>query len=509
VLTNRKASRYVMMSLSGLMLVSLISAPLTVLAKTTPSSASKAEATTSGADSWRKTPPTLPQPRALQMPNPIVFSLPNGLKVELLEDHRVPFVTAQLGIKSGSVFDPKDKIGLASLTAEMLTEGTTTRNSKQLADEVDFLGAALKGGADADYMMVSGSVLSKYKDRFLNALSDVVLNPTFPEDELALAKTNILQELTVRRSRPSFLLEERFHKVIFGDHPYSVVAPTPESVNAITRADLESFHKEHFVPNESVLVVVGDFNPDEMKALIEKSFGTWKEGKLPAPDIANPPTLKGQKIYLVDRPGSVQSSLKLGNLAIKKTDPDYFAAIVANQILGGAAFSRLFLNIREQKGYTYGAYSGFAPRKEPGAFAAQAEVRTPVTGESLQEFLYEIQKLRNVKATDKELDAAKRYITGNFQLGLETQGGLAQRLLEQELYELPENYLETYTSKVMAVTPEDVRRVARDHMDLNDLAIVIVGDASKIKKELEYFAPLEVYDTTGKVVTESQPLTAN
>jgi zinc protease len=195
--------------------------------------------------------------------------------------------------------------------------------------------------------------------------------------------------------------------------------------------------------------------------------------------------------------------MRIGNVAIKKTDPDYFPMVVANHILGGAAHSRLFLNIREQKGFTYGAYSSLSASKQPGTFTAEAEVRTDVTAPSLEEFLYELDKIRNVKVTDKELKDSKAYIVGSFQLGLEVQSGLAQRLLELKLYDLPDNYLETYTNKVMAVTPDDVRRVARRLIDEDNLVIAVVGDAKKIKPELQYFAPVIVYDTDGKLSSDS------
>jgi len=327
-----------------------------------------------------------------------------------------------------------------------------------------------------------------------------VLNPSFPEDELKLKKTNLLQELVVKRSQPDFLQEERFNKVVFGNHPYAVIAPTPESVERMNVQSLKDFHAKHFVPNEAVLVVVGDFQTAAMQTLIEKSFGSWTMAALPVAELPQMPKQSGRRIYLVDRPGSVQAAVKLGNVAIKKKDPDYFPLLVANQILGGAAHSRLFLNIREQKGYTYGAYSGFAARRDPGAFAAEAEVRTDVTAPSLQEFLYELERIRNVKATDKEIKDAKNYLTGSFQLGLETQAGRAQKLLEVQLYDLPPDYLQKYTAQILAVTADDVRRVARKDIDLDNLAIVVVGDASKIKPDLQYFAPVDVYDTSGKLV---------
>lgn len=456
-------------------------------------------------EQWRKNPPASPPPRPFKLPTITSYKLDNGLQVQLIEDHRVPFLTVALGIKAGSAYESKDKLGLAEMTADMLNEGTTTKKSKEIADETDFIGGGLKAVSDFDFTIVSGSALSKYSDRLVDLLSDIVFHPTFPEEELKLAKTNLTQALAMKRSEPDFLVEERFNKVVFGDHPYSVVAPTPTTIENIARKDLQDFHDTHYLPNEATLVIVGDFDPAHLKQQIESKFGTgiWKSGTMPVVQMPQMPKQNGRKIYLVDRPGSVQSSIKLGNVAINKTDPDYFPVAVANQILGGAAHSRLFLNIREQKGYTYGAYSSVAAHRQPGPFAAEAEVRTEVTAPSLEEFLYELSRIRDVKVTDKELKDAKTYIVGSFQLGLETQSGLAQRLLELKLYDLPDNYLETYSDKVMAVTPDQIRKVARKVIDDNNLVISVVGDASKIKQDLQYFAPVEIYDTTGKLSSDA------
>lgn len=455
-------------------------------------------------EAWRKKPPVMPPPRPFKFPQVDAYRLPNGLTVQLVEDHRVPFITMSLGFKAGSSLEPAEMLGLAGLTASMLTEGTQSKTSKQIADEVDFIGGALNAAYDYDNSLISGSALSKYSDRLLNVLADVVLRPVFPQAELDLKKTNLIQDLIIKRSEPDFLLEERFAKVTFGNHPYSVIAPTKETVERITRQDLKDFHDRQYLPNNAYLVVVGDFDSSKLKNEIAAKFDEWKSGSATIVKQPEVPVQRGRKIYLVDRPGSVQSSIKLGNISIKKTDPDYFPMVVANQILGGGGNARLFLNIREQKGYTYGAYSAVGARRQPGAFGAEAEVRTDVTAPALEEFLYEISRMRNLKVSDKELADAKAFLAGSFQLGLETQSGLAQRLLEEKLYDLPDNYLETYIDKLLAVSVDDVRRVARKHIDEENLVIAVVGDAKKIKPDLEYFAAVDVYDTAGKLSKESK-----
>jgi zinc protease len=462
----------------------------------TPPSSSETAAANAAASKQSPPPPSAPHP--MHLPKPTTYKLPNGLTVVLLEDHRVPFLTFEIGIRAGDANDPKDLPGVSAVTSDMLNEGTTLRSGKELANAIDRIGGALKASSDPDFTVVSGSALSNNSAQLLGLAAEMVEHPTFPEAEFKLEKTNLLEELKMKRSNPSFLVNERFHKVVFGNHPYAVISPTTESVEKLSRQDLINFHKTHYLPNISSLVIVGDFNVDDMRKTIEKDFGTWKSESAPTGAGTPTATQSGQTIYLVDRPGSVQSSVKIGNLGIKKNDPDYFNVMVANQILGGSPSSRLFLNIREQKGYTYGAYSSFTPHVQPGFFSASADVRTPVTGPALKEFLLEMERIRNTAVSDSELQAAKNYLIGNFQSGFETQGNVAQRLLDEQIYNLPGDYLETFTNKISAVTPDDVKRVANKYIDLNNLAIAVVGDAKQIEPQLMEFAPVEVFDVSGK-----------
>jgi predicted Zn-dependent peptidase len=463
--------------------------------------ASGASPSPTGAAAQKSSPPPVGAPRPFKMPQAEEYQMASGLNVQLIEDRRSPFITFGLGIKSGASQEPGEKRGLSDITAGMLSEGTKSKTSKQIAEEIDFIGGGMNAGSDADFTLISGSALSQYKDRLFTVLADTILNPTFPEEELKLQKTNITQGIISKRSDPGFLMEERFNKVVFGEHPYATVLPKPEHIAAITRDDLVNWHKQHFLPNEAYLVVVGDFKSAEMKALLDKTFEGWKPGKLNHAADNAVPKLSGKRIYLVDRPGSVQSNIKVGNVGIKRTDPDYFPLLVANQILGGGGNARLFLNLREQKGYTYGAYSGFAARREPGAVYASTDVRTEVTGPALKEVFLELEKIRGGEVSDKELKNAKSYLVGSYQLGLETQGSITQRLLDAKMYNLPKDYLEKYSDNVLKVTAQDVQRVARSHMDLENATITVVGDASKICDELTPFAPIEMYDIHGKLVT--------
>lgn len=461
--------------------------------------------TTPDPEAWRATPPKVSEPRPFKLPEKSSFELENGLRVQMVEDHRVPWITVYLGFKAGTSLDKSDRLGIAEATADQLNEGTESRTSKQFADDIDLIGGRFGAFSDYDFTIVSASSLSNYKNRLLELVTDAVLHPSFTDEELKIRKDNWLQELVMQRTRPGFLVEERFSKEVFGSHPYSVVSPHPDMVSAITRDDLKKFHKSHYVPNGAIMLVIGDFESAKMKELITSSFGNWEKGETSIASVEDVRGRKGTHVYLVDRPESVQSSIKIGNIGIKKTDPDYFAIRVMNQILGGGANSRLFLNIREQKGYTYGAYSSVSSRVHPGSFSASADVRTEVTGPSVKEFLYELSRIRDKSVTKEELDAAKNYLAGQFQLDLETQSGLAQRLLEVSLFDLPSDYLEKYAQNIMSVSVEDVQRVANRLIQSDDLVIAVVGDAKKIKQELEPFGPVEVFNTSGEIHSDKNP----
>lgn len=456
-------------------------------------------------ESWRAKPPTLPAPKEFKMPEVRTYKLDNGLKVQLVVDHRFPYITTFLGMKTGTIADDPESLGVADMTADMLKEGTKTLKSKQIAEEVDFIGGSLNAISDYDFTIVSSSALSNYTDRMFSILHDVLFNPSFPEDELKLKKTNWIQELTMKRSNPDYLLEERFRKVVFGKHPYGVVSPTPAMIEKITQADLQKFHKANYIPNDSTLIVLGDIDEKKIDEQIKATFGSWEKGERKAGELAEAAVNKERRVYVVDRPGSVQTALMIGNLGIKKKDPDYFATRVMNQILGGSAHSRLFLNIREQKGYTYGAYSSMPARIYPDAFSAGASVRTEVTAPAVKEFLFELDRIRDSAVTKEEIDDAKAYLVGQYQLGLETQAGFAQRLLEVDLFDMPADYLETFTKKIMAVDAADIQRAANRVIQSKDLVITAVGDASKIKSGLETYGKVELYDANGEMTTMANP----
>jgi zinc protease len=304
--------------------------------------------------------------------------------------------------------------------------------------------------------------------------------------------------LIQQRAQPNFLASERTAKVMFGDHPYARISPSPESLDAMSRDMFVDFHRSRLVPNNAVMLIVGDIQVDEIVAKIEKMFGAWKREKLAQTDLPALPQLSGRKAYLVDRPGSAQSNIVIANAGITRTSPDHFPMLVMHTVLGANASSRLFMNLREEKGYTYGAYSSLDARRLAGTFRVSAEVRTPVTGASLREFFLELDRIRTERVPDEELRNAKSYLTGVFPIRIETQDGLIDQLTAVRMYDLPFDYLHTYRDKVNAVTAEEVQRVAQQHVTPDQAAVIVVGDAAEVECQVREHAPeIEFYDTEG------------
>ena len=450
-------------------------------------------------EDFRRVPPQPLASRQLNIPVPSESSLANGLRVVVVESDRLPLVNFRLAFRTGDAHDPKELPGLSDMLTHMLAEGTESYTSRALADETARLGATLTAGAASDYTTVAASALSSYGDEILQLLAEVALRPTVPEDELELAKQNSHQNLIAQRAQASFLATETLARVIFGEHPYHRVAPTHESIEGATREALLSFHRAKFVPNNAVLIAVGDVRQGELLKRVEELFGEWQPGELPVEQFPAPPERVERAAYIVDRPGSAQSNIIIANPAITRTHPDYFPMLAMHTILGANASSRLFMNLREEKGYTYGAYTSLDARRLAGTFRATAEVRTPVTGASLQEFFYEMGRIREEHVSDEELNNAKTYLTGVFPIRLETQEGLIEQLVQIWLHDLAPDYLQTYAPQVRAVTRDDVLRVARRFITPDRAAIVVVGDAAEVAEQVKPYAQrMEFYDSEGK-----------
>lgn len=446
----------------------------------------------------KQPPPPLPA-RPIELPTPVETTLPNGLVVVVVEDSRLPLVSYRLAFRTGDAHDPPELPGLMDMLTGLLTEGTESRTSREIADEVARLGATLQAGANSDYTTVAASSLATFGENILELLADVALRPVFPPNEVELAKQNTKESLKQQRAQPSFLASEMVARVMFGEHPYHATAPTPESIDATTRERLVEFHRATFVANNAVLLVAGDVQQDSILQQVENLFGNWQPGNVAGDDFPPPPARTSRSAYIVDRPGSAQANIVIGNAGITRTSPDYFPLLVMHTVLGANASSRLFMNLREEKGYTYGAYSSLDARRTAGTFRATAEVRTPVTGDSLKEFFYELNRIRNEPVSEKEIADAKSYLTGVFPLRLETQEGLVDQLVQIKMFGLPENYLEIYRDRIQAVTIPQVQEVARKYVRPDEAAIVIVGDAAQLVDQIEPYADeIEFFNTAGK-----------
>lgn len=448
---------------------------------------------------FRNHPPAPLAPRPIVIPNARETVLPNGLTVLVIEDDRLPIVSYRFALRVGGAYDPPNLPGLTDLLAGLLPEGTESKSSKEIAERVARMGASLNAGANSDYTIVAGSALAPFQNEILELIAEVVLEPSFPEKEVELAKENTKESLRQQRAQPSFLATEMVSRVMFGDHPYSLVAPTPESIDLSTRQHFVEFHKSKFIPNNTVLIIVGNVKYDDVLSRVGALFSGWQRGDPLSSDFPKPPARKTRSAYLIDRAGSAQSNIVIANTGITRTSPDYFPMLIMHTVLGATASSRLFMNLREEKGYTYGAYSNLDARRTAGTFRATAEVRTPVTGDSLKEFFFELERIRNDRVSEKEIGDARSYLTGVFPIRLETQEGMIDQLVQIKMLGLPDDYLQNYRERVQAVTIDDVQRVAAKYVRLDEAAIVVVGDGAKVLDQISPYCPdIEVYNTSGK-----------
>jgi zinc protease len=440
----------------------------------------------------------------IKLPKPVEAKLENGLTVLILEDHRTPSVFVQLHIGgAGALFEPPSMTGLANVTAQMLREGTQSRNSVQIAEEIDRLGATLgaAGSFGSSKVVLDASGLSDNFDSWFALAVDVLLNPSFLREELEKLKRRQRAQLRQQRSAPSFLVNERFNRAVYRDHPAAIVSPTSESLDALTQEALVQWHRERYAPQNALLAIAGDVRAQELIPRLEKWFAGWPKNDVKRVWPSNPVAAPSRKAYLVHRPNSVQTTVALGNIAIERRSPDYVPMVIMNHILGGGSSGRLFLNLREEKGYTYGVYSNFSALRYPGPWRAGGNMRTEVTAGALVEFFKEIGRIRDQTVPPEELEDSKRAIAARFALSLEQPTTILGLAVSRVQFRLPNDYWDTYPDQIMAVTAEDVQRVARKYLDPDAMQIVAVGDGLKIRSVLEPYGPVEVYDSTGKLTS--------
>lgn len=433
--------------------------------------------------------------------------LSNGLEVLVAERHNLPILTLNLVLRGGSDLEPAGKDGLASMTADLLTEGTESRDAIKLAGELSELGASLGASAAKESTDLSLTTLTKHTDKALTLFNDVLLHPAFPAAELERLRKQKLAALLRRADNPTAIAGIVFPKILYSEqHPYGRI-DTPKSVQSLTRDDVQKFFKGLFVPNNAALIVVGDTTPDAITAKLEDALKGWKPGEAPVAARPEPPSAKPVTIYLVDKPGAAQSVLAVGQVGVPRSTPDYFPLTVMNAVLGGQFSSRINLNLREDKGYTYGARSSFSFRQGPGPFEAGASVQTAVTKEALVELMKEIQDITGPRpATEAELSFAKDRLIKGFPARFETTAGVAGTLTEVVLFRLPEDYFSSYQSKIEGVDKDSVAQVAKKYLDPDHMAILIVGDKAKIEaklKALPYARVINALDNEGNPLPEN------
>ena len=436
----------------------------------------------------------------VQLPRPEVQKLPNGLTLVMQEDHKLPTIAFTLWIRPGQLADPANLPGLASFTAEMLREGTERRTSAQIAQEVDQLGASLDASSrfGASFSSVNASGLINSAAEILDLMSDVVLHPAFPTSELDKYKQREEASLEELLGNPNFLGQREFRHVIYGDTPMAIASPTKESIEKLSVEDLKKFHGQHYVPGNSILGVTGDFKSADMRALVERYFGGWKgaaEAPLSFPDAVTP---QPEKITLVDRPASVQTYMVGGNRGIRRVDPDYYKLVVMNQVLGGGPQARLFLDLREEHSLTYGSFSRFNSDIYPGDWQASAPVRTAVTGEAMERFVYEFKRINDEPVPASELEEARRAIIAGFALSLQQPAQLLSDWLTVQYYGLPVDYWDKYPDQISEVDAAGVQAAAKRFVDLNHMQWVAVGDRKQIQDKLSKYGPVTAVDVNGK-----------
>lgn len=437
---------------------------------------------------------------AVSFPDYKEKTLENGLKVFVIEDDRKPSITLRLVVKSGSAFDGQET-GLASFAAALLNRGTKEKDAAAFAREVDFLGTSLESVAQPDSISVSITGLTKYTDQLLDLFSEAVLHPAFAEDQFKRVQRQALSKLSAEKQQPAVLAQKLSGKVIFGDHPYGAYQ-TAESVNAITRNDLEAFHQAHFLPNNASLAIVGDVKADAIFPLVEKAFGKWKKKdmqKLHAPAIQDQ---KSVTVHIVDRPGSVQSNIIITQNGPARNTPDLPELNVLNATLGGGFSGRLFQNLREKHAWTYGAYSSFDLLKLGGSFDANTETRNEVTGAAIGETFKEINRMRDEPIPEAELELQRQYNVGNYLLSLENATRTAQRVQDIDLYGLDPEFYKHYAKRMSDAKADKIQELSKKYLQPEHSAIVAVGEAKEIRPQLEKFGKVYVYDTDLTLIPE-------
>ena len=449
--------------------------------------------------------PAPTEPRPYHFPHITRATLPNGLRVLVAENHNAPLVSFRALVRSGADHDTLQTAGLAALAADLLDEGAGNRDAIKLAEDIGLLGAALGTGADWDASYVSSDALTRNSDPAFEIFADVVARATLPADGLERVRAERLNEILQQRDEPGVIAGKRFANLLYGTGAYgNSVVGNADSVSRITIDDVRRFYEQHFIPNNAAVVVSGDVSAQSAIELVQSALGDWKRGAEPPHAVVAPRPIDASRVYVIDRPQAVQSEIRVGHIGVSRSTEDYFPLSVMNAIFGGVFNSRINLNLRERHGYTYGARSQFAFRRHAGPFVVAAPVRNEVTLQSVSEVLGELRRIRTGDIETRELDDVKSYLMGVFPATVQTASDIASRLVDMELYGLPEDYFDRYRETIAKVSKDDVERVAQKYLDPDRVLIVVVGNAKQIKEPLGTLGmPVHEMDIDGNMLPVS------
>ncbi|MBS0153670.1 MAG: insulinase family protein [Nitrospira sp.] len=413
---------------------------------------------------------------------PVKFTTPNGMTVVVLEQHFLPIVELHALIKAGSSQDHPEKAGVANLVASLLDEGTTSRSSKQLAEQIDFVGGSLSAQAGEDFTTASTRILKKDIDLGFTLLADILQRPAFPKQEFERVRSQILGEIASDNDDPGHVAMKAFNQLVYQNHPYRwPVHGTEETLNKITLSDIQSFYAKEYLPNQIILTIVGDMTVEQATSLVQIHFGSWKKGAAPPRPSRKPPTVEKKAVQFIEK-DLTQSTIVLGHSGISRTNPDFYAVTVMNHVLGAGGFSsRLMDSIRDKQGLAYGITSHYDARAMPGSFWINLQTRTETTNQAITSALAEMKAIREAPVSDQELAEAKSFLMGSFPLRLDSTAKLAQVLGQVEFFGLGFDYFSQYPKWIDRVTKDDVQRVAKQYLNPQSYALVVVGNITKAK----------------------------
>lgn len=433
-------------------------------------------------------------PKDVKFPGYFETTLPNGINVIVIKDEKFPIVSARFVFKAGSFFDG-EKYGISSFTSEMLTKGTQSRSALEIAELVDYHGAFLSSGCDFDATFVSCYSLKKYFEKIFEMTAEVILQPAFADDEVNRLREQKINSIISYKDEGDYLASRIFKKNIYYKLPYSKpLEGTEKILETFQQSDLQNFYNTYYKPNNLIIAFVGDIDEARAVQLVEEKFSNFTGEFIHNAQIEDETLNPDRKVFIVKKPGAVQSSLKVGHLAFKRNIPDYIPASVMNTLLGGSFTSRINKNLREVNGFTYGARSYFDWKKYSGDFAVETEVGNSFTASAVKEMTFEINKMKSELVSDDELTSVKNYLTGNFPLQLETPNAIASKVIGLKIYDIENDYYNTYISKVNAVTKQDINDAAKKYLHPDKMTIAIGGNPDEVKKDMEQFGDVEVFD---------------